>query len=278
MSVEFYDRQYNPRLSIPNALDYFQRWQSDGERSRATGSARWDLKYGESDDETLDFYPAKGTSPALLIFIHGGYWRAMHKNDFAWLASPFVEQGISVANLNYTLVPQISLGELVTQVRSAVAWLYENQADLGFDRSRVVCAGHSAGGHLAAMLLTSSGPTGSGVKGEAPFVVALSGLFDLGPLLQASFLSDVIQLTDNQIHQLSPANLTPSTGSRVLTVVGELESDEFHRQSELLAERWGDGVVTANMVVAGANHFDVCDVLADSNSELFQTVCATCRG
>ena len=273
MSEAFYDEQYNPRLSIPDALAYFQRWQAAGATVRNSDAARWDLSFGETADETLDYYPAAGSAAPLLVFIHGGYWRMMHKNDFAWLPLAYVEHGVSVANINYTLAPQLGLGGIIEQIRKAVAWLYRNHSQLGFDPDRVVCAGHSAGGHLAAMLLTA-GQTEN--PASTPTVFAISGLFDLAPLMKASFLRDAIKLDSQQIHDLSPANLKPLSGSRVITAVGELESQEFHRQSALLAERWGDSIVSAHCVVEGAHHFDVCDHFADPNSALFKKVLQAC--
>lgn len=274
MSEAFYDKQYNPRLSIPDAMAYFERWQAEGKRVRLTDAARWDLQFGSDPDETLDFYPAQSSSSPLLIFVHGGYWRMMHKNDFAWLPLPFVAQGVSVANINYTLAPQIGIDGIVRQVRKAVAWLYQNHKDLGFDPGRVVCAGHSAGGHLAAMLLTENEAAESAEL--LPTVVAISGLFDLDPLMRATFLRDAIKLDEDQIRDLSPANLRPVPGSRILTAVGELESAEFHRQSTLLAERWGNSTVSDHVVVEGAHHFDVCDLLTDGESELFNVIMRAC--
>ena len=207
-----------------------------------------------SDEETLDFFPAPTASAPLLMFIHGGYWRAMHKDDFAWIAPPYTEQGIAVANVNYALAPKAHLGEIVTQVRRAVGWLHENAVRLGFDSARLVCSGHSAGGHLAAMLLATEWGHFAESLPSQPLrgAVAISGLFDLEPLMRAEFLRQEIVLTDEEIHDLSPVNLAPSQGSHVLTVVGELESSEFYRQSRLLVDRWGDTVAQGPVVVCGS--------------------------
>ena len=272
MSDDFYDREYNPRLSVPNVGEYLERWQSGAKRVRDEVSARWDLSYGPSSEEILDYYPAKSASAPLLIFVHGGYWRALHKDDFSWVAPRFLENGVSVANVNYALAPGVGLGEIVAQIRRSVAWLHSNAGELGFDPERVVCCGHSAGGHLAAMLLATDWQA-FGVSLTQPLcgVVAISGLFDLEPLMRASFLQGEIILSNREVHDLSPANLQPISGSRVLTMVGEKESNEFHRQNHLLAERWGASMVRGPLVIEQANHFDACDALTVQDGEVFQS-------
>lgn len=144
------DAQLNLRARWPHHPEVFARWATASALAREQIPRRLDVSYGPSPGETFDFFPAAGPGPApLLIFIHGGYWQALDKGDFSYLAPPFVEAGVAVASLNYDLAPRVGIGVMVEQIDRAVACLAQRAAELGCDRTRLVIAGHSAGGHLA---------------------------------------------------------------------------------------------------------------------------------
>jgi arylformamidase len=270
------DDEYNPRARIPEFADYFARWKMQAAEARNSLHPRMDLRYGDSPLETLDFFGAGGVNGPLLIFIHGGYWRSADKADFSWVAPAYVSAGFSVAIVNYGLLPATPLEEIVRQIRRACIWLYRNAATLGFDPHRMVCAGHSAGGHLAAMMLTAQWQAFSaGLPDQLlKAVVAISGLFDLLPLTHAEFLREDLGLDELRARHLSPAHLPLRNSARLLLAVGALESQEFKRQSDSLAAHWAGAGACELLLVQDCNHFSVCDAFSDPNSVLFKRTSA----
>jgi arylformamidase len=269
-TTEFCEREYNARAAIPEHPQIFARWAQDGAAARRQRACMLDLPYGESAAERLDIFPARHADAPLFVFIHGGYWRSLDKADFSWLAPPFVDQGIAVALPNYGLAPATPIEDIVRQMLAALAWLYRRAGDLGFDRDRIVVAGHSAGAHLAAMMAAALWPRYAPdlpadlVKGA----LLVSGVFDLEPLVYAPFVNVDLKLDVERARRLSPVYLPPATAAPVALAVGGDESSEFKRQSELLAARWSSNVVRS-FEVAGRNHLTVCDALADAGSPLF---------
>ena len=276
---DFLDREYNPRVRVLQFGDFITRWKNDAQRSRDSLAGRLNLAYGTAAAETLDYFPAAPSSSAgpsgkpLLIFIHGGYWRALDKADFSWVAPPYVAAGISVAVLNYGLAPATPVPEIVEQVRRACAWLHDRAAELQIDRNRIYCCGHSAGGHLTAMMLATDWAS---ISKDLPRrliagALAVSGLFDLRPLTHAEFLRKDLNLDENAARGISPAFLPLQNHSPLLRAVGALESAEFHRQSELIASHWPGACRTDLVDVPNCDHFSVCDALATPGSMLFES-------
>jgi arylformamidase len=268
----FLDREYNPRTQVPEFAGFFSRWQQDALQVRAQMRARLDLRYGPAPAQRLDFFPASGTSNPLLIFVHGGYWRAFDKDDFSWVAPPYVGAGISVAVVNYGLAPATALMEIVAQVRRACAWLHHNARALDVDAGRMVCSGHSAGGHLTAMMIATDWRD---VWPESPRrllsgAVTISGLFDLEPLTRAEFVRKDLRLDPALTRALSPVFLPLRNDVPIVRAVGEHESSEFHRQSRLIAAAWPGACALELIDVPGCNHLSVCDAFADTGSALFQ--------
>lgn len=271
---DFLDKEYNPRSQIPEFADFFVRWKQDAQKTRESLPVRLDLAYGATPAETLDFFPASKAGAPLLIFIHGGYWRVLDKADFSWIAPPYVAAGISVAVLNYALVPKTPMSEIVNQVRRACAWLFGNAPTLGIDRDRIFCSGHSAGGHLTGMMLATDWPALSAAlpKRLLAGALAVSGVFDLRPLTHANFLRRDLGLDEAAARAISPAFLTLHNDAPLWRAVGALESGEFHRQSELIAAHWPSAATSSLMDVAGCNHLSVCDAMAMPGNVLFETL------
>jgi arylformamidase len=244
-------RQYSPRNQVPDMQALFRRWSAEGAAYRSTHGGL-DVAYGPSAYETLDYYrPADTTRPPLWVFIHGGYWQASDKDQHAQFTAGMVQSGYAVANLNYGLCPDVALEQIVRQIRNALLFLAGEADSFGFDPTRIHLAGHSAGGHLAAMAATDE--TAPAVRS----VLLLSGLFDLTPLSLLP-VARLLGIPDrNAAEKLSPIRRRPRPGVRLGVAVGGLESEEFKWQSAAIVQGWR----TDALEVSGANHFSLLDRL-----------------
>jgi arylformamidase len=266
----FIEREYNARAAIAEHPQIFARWTEQGAVTRRLRACLADLPYGDTPAERLDYFPTRVDAAPLLVFIHGGYWRSLDKSDFSWIAPPFVQHGVAVAITNYGLAPATTIEDIVRQQLKALAWLYRNGDRLGFDPTRIVVVGHSAGAQLTAMMMAALWPA-YGADLPADLVkagLAISGIYDLAPLVDAPFVNVDLRLDARRARALSPLWLPPATPAPLITAVGALESSEFQRQTALIGRAWA-AVLRRALPVAGANHLTVMDELASPASALF---------
>lgn len=271
--AEALEKQYNARASIPDHPQIFQRWKEASAVARAKSpKVRLDLRFGKNPKETLDFFPAEGKNPPLVMLIHGGYWRSLDKSDFSDKAQALVAAGTSVAVVNYDLCPEVTVGEIMDEMRRAAAWLWHNAADLGVDRGRFQAIGHSAGGHLAAALLATDWPKFDAAlpAGMVRSGLLVSGLYDLEPLRHVSMHQD-LRMTADQAKAWSPILTPPPAKVSVAAVWGALETAEFRRQTEELAAAWGKaGTAVSAEAIPDRHHLNVIDDLGKPGSRLLQ--------
>jgi arylformamidase len=270
LTPEYCESQYNARAAIPEHPAIFARWAEHSEAARSELPCQLDIAYGAGPKERLDLFPAQGRSRALFVFMHGGYWRSLDKADFSFIAGPLTAAGATVALLNYGLCPSVTVRDIVRQTRSAHAWLWRNAQRYGADPNAIYTSGHSAGGHLTAMQFTADWRE-SGADLPADLIkggLAVSGVYDLEPMLYFSYNQD-IRLDEAAVAELSPVNLKPRTKAPLYLAVGGLESDDFKRQSDLLAECWKECPVS-RIPMPGFHHLGVIEQLAEPESPLFQ--------
>lgn len=268
---DFYDREYNARAMIPDHPQIFERGARRSQEVRASQPCRLDIPYGAGAAEKLDIFPAQIKSEALLVFIHGGYWRSRDKSDFSYLAPALTRRGVTLALPNYGLCPEVSIEDIVKQNLLAIAWLWHHGARYGVNPGRLYVAGHSAGGHLATMMLAARWNV---YMPELPYdlvkgCLTISGIYDLEPLVQAPFVNQDLKLDRAQARKLSPVNMPPATSAPLYTAVGGEESEEFKRQNALIARTWRNAFAR-DIAMPGCNHLTVLEQLADSGSALFQ--------
>ena len=265
-----YDLLYNPRLTVVDAPAIIARWKKQSACVRAAQACYLDVPYGPAPSERMDIFRARGRSKAVLMFIHGGYWRAFSKDDFSFVAGAFSAAGITVAVPGYALCPSVQVRDIVMQMVQATAWLQRNGGNFGAPCGRLFVAGHSAGGHLAAMLLACLWPA---YAADLPCKVvqaalSVSGLYDLREIAKTPSLNNAVRLTASSALAVSPAFLAPATDAPLFTAVGGNENAGFHLQNRLIAERWRN-VLREDIACPGENHFTVLDRLADPGSTLF---------
>jgi len=266
----WFEMQYNARAAVPEHIEVFARGDALSHRTRLELPCYLDIPYGEGELETLDMFPASGQSRALLVFIHGGYWRSRDKADFSYLARSFARAGVTLALVNYALCPRVTIEHIVRQMLAAHAWLWRNCAVYGADPTRLHVCGHSAGGHLAAMMAACDwhryepGLPPDLVKGA----LAVSGIYDLVPLRRTVMNAD-LRLDDNAARVLSPVTYLPSRNVPVYTAVGGRESAEFKRQSRMLAQAWPH-CFAGDISMPDCNHFTIVEALADPGSPIFE--------
>lgn len=248
---------YDTSVGTGDVTVYFRRWRAWSDEVRAQTLHARDLRYGPSPDETLDLMVPHTGAP-LIVFFHGGYWRRLHKDDATFVMRGFAPHGIATAVVNYSLAPAVPLEEIVAQARRSVAWLRANAKEHGADPSRIVVAGHSAGGQLAAMCA---------VDGPVAAVATLSGLHDLRPL-RDSFVQEWLQLDEPRAAALSPVLLAPSEASTVLARAGSRESGEFHRQGRDFAAAWSAYGCETSYEETDDNHFSLLERLVDPHDPL----------
>lgn len=253
------EREYNARATVQDIDAQLRAYREASAPMLRLLECRRDLAYGPSADERLDFFPVPGQPGApVLLFIHGGYWRALSKADSVFMARNLVAQGVAVAAIDYSLAPGARLGTIVAQCRRAARWLCDDLRARHGGRVRIVVAGSSAGAHLAAMVLAADAPTAAtdeagGVLGG----VLVSGLYDLAPLRQ-TLPQNWLQLSADDVQALSPMHHLPAPAHPLQVIVAEQDTREFKRQSRDFAQACaGQGNPVEFLEIAGRNHFDI---------------------
>ncbi len=263
------EQEYNLRQRHPEREAVYRRFSEASERYRARAGQHRNLRYAPGPRCLLDLFPARGaTAPSpLLVFIHGGYWRALEKDIFSFVAEPYTEQGIAVALLGYDLAPAVTLPEIVAQTEAALRWLAGSAEALGLRTDGAVLSGHSAGGHLCGVLGSRDRDELGGLDVAA--VVGLSGIYDLHPLLRAS-LNREVRMTPADCDALSPMAFDRFHARRFLLGVGALETLGFRQQTLRFADHVAalDHAVETQ-IVPGRTHFDILDDFVDAGSALF---------
>lgn len=266
------EAQYNNRARVADHAAVLSRWAQASALVRAQSLAHLDLRYGPGEGETLDVFPTAAPRAPVLVFIHGGYWRSLDKSDHAFVAPSFTADGAMVVVPNYALCPAVSIEHIVLQTARALAWVWHHAAEFGGDPARIALAGHSAGGHLATMLLSCRWKEIDDALPLQPVsgALSISGLYDLEPLRHTPFLQADLKLTPASVARLSPAFFPRPKGARLHAAVGLDESDEFRRQNLLIRDVWGPTAVPVCETLPASNHFTVLHSLVDPAGRLHE--------
>jgi arylformamidase len=264
------EAQYNNRARVSDHGQVLARWAQASELVRQRSVAHLDVAYGDGPGETLDLFPTDAPAAPVLIFIHGGYWRSLDKADHSFVAPSFTADGALVVVVNYALCPAVTVEHIVMQMVRAVSWVWRHAEAYGGDPSRIALAGHSAGAHLAAMLMCCRWKVVAEDLPAQPLsgALAISGLYDLEPLRQTPFVQADLQLNPASVGRLSPAFFPRPKSGKLYAAVGADESDEFLRQNRLIRDVWGPTAVPVCETLPGSNHFNVLNSLVDPAGRL----------
>ena len=266
------DDQYNQRKLVPNANDYMKRHGELSVDVRARLDCRIDVSYGPSDDEKLDIFPAPAPGAPVVVYYHGGAWTRWHKDNNSFQAPAFVNAGATFVPVNFALVPNVTLDELVRQCRAAVAWVYNNAASFGADPNKLYVAGHSSGAHVVGLLAvtdwTEWGLPADVIKGA----FAASGMYELEPVRLCS-RNDYMSLDEAMTARNSAMRQIPDRMPPMVVAYGEREQIEFRRHSrDWAATLRQRGHRVTELDLPSLHHFEVAEQFANPDGPLLKAV------
>jgi len=257
------NRQFMPRLAVPDHESWLAAHAELSEVARQTIPCQLDIPYGETPLQKLDIFPA-GRAPApVQVYFHGGYWRALDKSTYSFMALSMAPSGIATVLVNYDLCPAVTLDDIVGQTIAAVAWVYRNGADYGCDPRRLYVSGNSAGAHLAAMALAQDWKTRGLPADIIKGACCITGIYDLAPVLRIDANAE-IRLRPDMVARNSPLSLPLPAKPPVIVAVGADETPLWIKQStDYAAMLRAQDVATELMIIPGVHHFSITRSLAD---------------
>jgi acetyl esterase/lipase len=268
--ISDWDDAYANAAHIPGSESYPPRWKEQAAHFRAgmqaAGRAELDIAYGRGERNKLDLFLPEGEPQGLVVFIHGGYWKAFDKSVWSHLASGALARGHAVVLPSYTLAPEARIAEIGREVAAAIVHA------AGRIAGPIRLAGHSAGGQLVARMISEPSPLAADVLARIVNTVSISGVHDLRPL-QKTAMNGILHIDDAEALAESPALLRPVAGKRIVAWVGADERPEFLRQNRMIGTIWdGFGVETSTQEEEARHHFDVIDGLADPGHPLLKAL------
>jgi arylformamidase len=268
------DRQYDQgKWSVSPPKFYEQLYRELSGQARAK-LAPQEFAYGPSEAERLDVYRAAGATSPILVFLHGGAWRALDRGASAFAAEFMVSRGVCYVAIDFGLMPDVTMPVLVDQVRRGIVWVRENCQEFGGDPNRIHICGHSSGAHLTACAAVTDWPAAYGMPTDLlKSAICISGAYDLAPV-QKSARNAYMSLTDDMVVAYSANRHLANLGCPLVLAVADKDSDEFRRQSAEFAQAAGVPL----HVEPNSDHFQISFTLGDPNSHLAKAVLAKIFG
>ena len=280
----FVGSPYKSPIEIDLQLDLINhRWDraahaqfmlDESDRVRADFPCMADIRVGPRREERIDVFPAACPGAPILIFVHGGWWRGGTRKEWAAVARGFLERGYAVIISDYALCPKVGIPAITQATRAAVVWAYENAASFNGDRTRLFVAGHSAGGQQAGMMGTTDWTEYDLPADAVTGIVPMSGIFDMR-IIRHCWLQPYLQLTGDDARRESPVLNIPSKAPPALILLGDEESEEFHRQSDLFRDAWtAAGHRAEYLAVPHRDHPTSVFMMNDAESRVCKTMAA----
>lgn len=264
------DAAFSPSRLVPDVDDILAEYRRRSRRAQHSADPAT-YSYGDHPQELLDYFPPPVAGAPVHVFVHGGHWQELSKQESSFAALDFLRQGCGFAAVGYGLAPARRLDEMVDAVWRALCWLRDHAEELGSRPQAVHASGSSAGAHLLAMALCLDARR----PADRPDIASsclISGTYDLEPI-RDSYVNDALGLDAAQARELSPLHSLPCRTPEIVLARGEVETAEYVRQHDgfrQAARKAGNNV--RELVVAGANHFDVVFGLGDPEHPLGRVV------
>lgn len=256
------EKQYDFRWRHADREAILAQYADESARTVAERRSHLDLFYGPGSRERIDVFPAARAGAPVHVFIHGGYWRAHRKEDYRFVARAGGDGDLVTAVVEYDLAPLVTIADIIAQMRRAIAWVHRRAGDFNGDPARVVVSGHSAGGHLAAMLALTDWPAHGLPADTLRGCLAISGVFDLAPIARTS-IDDDLRLDDAAIAAHSPIHRAAEGKTPIMVAYGADETEEFLRQSREFARALRvAGRPSPLLELTGLHHYNVVLELA----------------
>jgi acetyl esterase/lipase len=270
--VEDWDSAYANTVNIAGGAAYPDRWEKDAASFRQLlqreGRAELSVPYGQGARNRFDLFRPAGAPKGLVVFIHGGYWMRFDESSWSHLAAGPLEAGFAVAMPTYTLCPENRISGITRETGTAI------EAAASRVPGPLHLTGHSAGGHLAARMVSATSPLPEAVRSRIGNVVSVSGLHDLRPMMTTA-MNTTLRLDEEEALAESPALLRPLSGTRIVCWAGAGERAEFLRQNALLANVWtGLGATTASVEEPDRHHYSVIEGLEHASHPLTRALLA----
>jgi arylformamidase len=268
LSADEHEAQYNPQRSVPT-FQASQRRREPLNEAAEPFRTETDIAYGPQKLHTLDLYRPAGPGPFPVHgFLHGGYWRAQDKRNFAFIAPPLLRHGVLVAVFNYALCPATTLDGTVASALAGIEFLARQIGTHGGDPARITLSGHSAGAHLLAAALATDWPA-RGVAADAiKGALMISGIYDPAPAMRTSVNAD-IGLTPEISARHNYEALPPRVHCPAWVMAGGNEPWHWIDQSLRYAQHLRRHALLPGLIVSpGYHHFDIMDQYADPDSDV----------
>jgi len=267
------DQEYDNVKKV--APEYFRRVlaQLDAANTAARRKHRavLDVPYGASGQECLDIFQAGNSGMPVQVFFHGGYWHSLDKRDFSFIADGLVPHDVTAVVVNFPHLPDVRMDAQIAACRRALRWVYDNINNYGGDPQQLSVSGHSAGAHIAAMLLVDDAEQGTDAR--RPIVdraCLVSGIYDLNPIKRC-FVNDTLQLSAEEVAKNSPVTMRPQGACALALVVGGDEGREYLRQTHDLARAWRDIEPHLSLsTLEDENHFSLRVQFGDPDSKVIK--------